>query len=183
MAIIVQMKSTLPVEIEFTIDELREITRWAVLCAHRVLSIYESSVSDDSRPRDAIAAADAFVKTGKRSNALRMAGLAAYKASRETDIPAAREAAQAATQAVGAAYLHPLASALQVKHILGSAAHALCAIEISDQKAAKEFYDWVLSAASVTVGEVLVRFPSAPAGGGRTGEIMREFDSALRTRQ
>ena len=38
---------------------------------------------------------------------------------------------RAAGHAVGAAFLHPLAKATQVKHILGSAAHAARAFELS----------------------------------------------------
>jgi len=176
------MKTAPPNEIELTMDELREISRWAILCANQVISIYESQVPDDLRPRDAIAAADEFVKTGKRSNALRMAGLAAYKASRGVaDNVAASEAALAATQAVGAAYLHPIPSSLQVKHILGSAAHAMSVIEMSTgQEKAEDFYNWALKNSPATVGKVLARFPSAPTGGGRTGEIIRRFDDALR---
>ena len=96
-------------EIQLSIDELREMTSWAIQCAQRALPIFEQYNPDDSRPRDAITAAQEFVKIGKRSNALRMAGLAAYKASRSvvSDI-AASEAALSATQAVGAAYLHPI---------------------------------------------------------------------------
>ena len=167
-------------EMQLSIDELREITHWAVQCALRALPIFEQLAPNDLRPRDAIIAAQEFVKTGKRSNTLRMAGLAAYKASREVkDATAASEAASAATQAVGAAYLHPIMSSLQIKHILGSAAYALHAIEISDQQAAKEFYEWVIINAPATVGSVLARFPAAPVGGGRTGEIIRDLDKQL----
>ena len=168
-------------EIQLSIDELREMTSWAIQCAQRALPIFEQYNPDDSRPRDAITAAQEFVKIGKRSNALRMAGLAAYKASRSvvSDI-AASEAALSATQAVGAAYLHPIPSALQIKHILGAAAHAMRAIEVGDQKAAKAFYNWAIANAPMTVGIVLARFPSAPTGGGRTGEIIRVMDEALR---
>ena len=44
---------------------------------------------------------------------------------------AASDAARAAVAAAGAAHLHPLAKASQVKHILGAAAHAARAFELA----------------------------------------------------
>ncbi len=170
--------------IELSMDELREVARFAAECAARALPVFERHMPDDVRPRDAIQAARHFSQTGKRSNALRASGFAAYKASREAGMPAAAEAALAATQAVGAAYLHPLSSPLQVKHILGAAAHAARAAELDasgDQNVGKEVCDWALQHTPRTVIAVLVRYPAAPAGGGRTGVLLRYLDDALRS--
>lgn len=168
--------------IELTIDELREIAAFAAQCAQRVLPIFEQYVPDDTRPRDAIQAALEFSKTGKRSTALRASGLAAYKAGRQASSEAAREAAQAATQSVGAAYLHPIASALQVKHMLGSAAYAARAAELDagDQTIGEAYCNWAIQHAPVVLAEVLGRYPAAPNGGSRTGELLRKLDIALR---
>ncbi|MEO7716201.1 MAG: putative immunity protein [Capsulimonas sp.] len=172
-------------EIELSIDELREIAGFAVECALRALPIFERYVPDDSRPREAIEAAFAFSKDGKRSNTLRASGLAAFKAGRAVKVnaPAAAEAAQAATQAVGAAFLHPLAKAHQVGHILGSAAYAARAAELEagdNRSVGAECRDWAIEHAHTTVALVLTRYPAAPAGGGRVGELLRELDAALR---
>jgi hypothetical protein len=170
-------------EIELNIDELREIVGFAVECAQRVLPLFKRYMPDDTRPREAIEAALAFSKSGKRSNALRASGLAAFRAAHAVDAPAAKEAAQAATQTIGAAFLHPLAKAHQVRHILGSAAYAARAAELDagdDPNVGAEYCDWAIKHMPATVATVLARYPPAPAGGGRVGELIRELDSALR---
>jgi hypothetical protein len=170
--------------INLSIEELRGIAGFAAECARRVLPIFEQNMPGDTRPREAIEAALAFSKDGKRSNALRASGFAAFKAARETGTPAAAEAAQAATQAIGAAYLHPLASALQVKHILGAAAHAARAAELDagdDRSVGEDNCKWAVRHAPSTVCTVLARYPTTSAGGGRTGELLRNLDTELRS--
>ncbi len=96
---------------------------------------------------------------------------------------AAGEAARAALAAAGAAFLHPLARATQVKHILGSAAHAARAFELAagDDPAVGAAYVAQLGrAAPPLVADVLRRYPAAPPGGGRVGELLRALDAALR---
>ncbi|RBY74711.1 exonuclease SbcC [Blastococcus sp. TF02-09] len=170
-------------EIELSMDELREIAGFAVECACRALLIFERHMPGDNRPREAIEAALAFSQGEKRSNALRACGIAAFKAAGSAATPAAAEAAKAATQTVGAAFLHPLAKAHQVAHILGAAAHAARAAELdadnNSQVGAAE-RDWAIQHAPATVSDILARYPAAPSGGGRTGELLRELDAALR---
>jgi len=170
--------------VELGMDELREVARYAAECAGRALPIFERHRPDDSRPRTAIDAAFAFSESGKRTAALRASGFAAYRAALEATSPAAAEAARAATQAVGAAYLHPLADARQVTHILGAAAHAIRAAELDAGDApdvGAESRDRALGHAPATVAAVLARYPVAPPGGGRTGELLRELDAAIRS--
>jgi len=169
--------------IELNMNELREIAGYAAECACRVLPIFERDRPDDLRPRNAIDAALAFSSGGRRTAALRAIAMAAYKAARETSQPAADQAARAAGAAAAAAYLHPLASADQVKHILGAAAHAARAAELDagdDWSVGAESRDWALQRAPSLVVAVLARYPAAPAGGGRTGELLRDLDAALR---
>lgn len=118
-------------KIELSEHELREIAGYAAACARRALSIFEQSLPADTRPRDAIDAAHAFAGGGQRTGALRQSAWAAYRAAREAASPAAVDAARAASHAAAAAYLHPLASAHQVKHILCAAAHAARAEELT----------------------------------------------------
>lgn len=170
-------------KIELGMHELREIAGFAAECARRVLPIFERDTPDDSRPRDAIDAAFAFSRGGKRTAALRAIAMAAYKAAREASTPDALEAARAASAAAAAAYLHPLASAYQVKHILGAAAHAARAAELDaggDRNVGAESRDWALLHAPSLVAAVLARYPAAPGGGGRVGELIRGLDAALR---
>lgn len=171
--------------IELSREELREVTSYAIACARRVLPLFETAAPGDARPRQAIEAAAAFVESGMRPNSLRTSGLAAYKAAMSLADDVAKEAGQAATQAVGAAYLHPFASALQVKHILGAAAHAARAAELhanGDPAVGEEYCAWAVEHAPQTVRAVLARYPEAAKGGGRTGELMREIDARLRGR-
>ncbi|SED75632.1 hypothetical protein SAMN05216532_5596 [Streptomyces sp. 2231.1] len=189
-------KPTEPDTIELSTEELQEITGFAAECARRVLSIFERSLPDDSRPRDAVEAAQAFADGGRRTQALRTCGWAAYKAAREVtgeaaggvagEVPgkaAAADAARAASHAAAAAYLHPKASAHQVKHILGAAAHAARAEELESgegQGATGQTLEWARHHAPPAVTAVLGRLPAAPPGGGRVGELIRDLDAALR---
>jgi hypothetical protein len=87
--------------------------------------------------------------------------------------------------AAGAAYLHPLADAHQVGHILGAAAHAARAAELmagDDRAVGAEHVERARRRATSGVVEVLGRYPAAPADGGRVGELLRELDRALRDR-
>ncbi|MGQ4511790.1 putative immunity protein [Streptomyces sp. DW26H14] len=170
-------------EIALSGDELREVARYAAACARRVLPVFERNAPGDTRPREALDAAEAFAGGGRRTAALRRHAWAAYKAAGEAASPAALDAARAASHAAGAAYLHPRASAHQVKHILGAAAHAARAEELTTAPAApgaQGVLEWARDHAPAAVVAVLARFPAAPAGGGRVGELMRELDAALR---
>ena len=96
---------------------------------------------------------------------------------------AAGNAARAAMCAASAAYSHPLADAHQVKHILGAAAHAARAVELiagDDRDVGAEHIEHAFRRAIPVVVEVLKRYPAAPPGGGRVGELLRDLDDALR---
>jgi hypothetical protein len=76
-----------------------------------------------------------------------------------------------------------LAKATQVRHILGAAAHAARAFELSaenDSSAGGDCLAHCQMLADATVIEVLRRYPPAPRGSGRVGELMRELDGSLR---
>ncbi|MEU5980072.1 putative immunity protein [Streptomyces sp. NPDC047315] len=170
--------------IELTEDELRQIAGYAADCARRVLSIFERSRPADTRPRDAVAAADAFAAGGRRTGALRQSAWAAHRAAREAESPAAVDAARAASLAAAAAYLHPTASAHQVRHVLGAAAHAARAEELAHEEdcgATVVTLEWARRHAPAAVTAVLDRLPAAPNGGGRVGEFLRDLDATLRT--
>jgi hypothetical protein len=85
--------------------------------------------------------------------------------------------------AASAAYLHPLPDAHQVKHILGAAAHAARAVELAaggDEGVGVEHLARARERCPREVVDVLARFPAAPAGGGRVGQLLRHLDGALR---
>jgi hypothetical protein len=163
-------------EIELSMAELREVTAFAARAASDVLSIFMADRPDDSRPAEAVAAAWEFARGGRRGRALRDTAWGAMRAAKEAGDPAAHAAAMAAMSAAGAAYLHPLAKATQVKHILGSAAYAALASGLSADADVRQ----AAARATPVVIAVLQRFPVAPAGGGRVGELIRQLDQALR---
>jgi hypothetical protein len=171
-------------EIVLSEQDLREVVRYSAGCAFDVLEIFERADPADSRPREAIDAAWAFARGGKRVKALRITACAALKAAGEAGATAAGDAARAAMCAASAAYLHPLANATQVKHILGAAAHAARAAELAagdDPDVGARAIEKARQRATPSVVGVLVRYPAAPAGGGRIGELLRELDRALRS--
>ena len=172
--------------IELSRSELREVARYAVACARPALAIFERERPNDRRPRAAIDAAQAFANGGERTKTLRDSAWAAHRAAqeaRDAGQAAASDAARAAGHAVGAAFLHPVPKATQVKHILGSAAHAARAFELSagdDPTVGLDQIEQCRSLAPAVVVEVLRRYPSAPPGGRRVGDLMRILDALLR---
>lgn len=172
--------------IELSRSELREVAGYAVACAWSALAIFERERPDDRRPRAAIDAAQAFADGAERTRALRDSAWAAHRAAqeaRDAGQAAASDAARAAGHAIGAAFLHPLARATQVKHILGSAAHAARAFELSaggDPTVGADHIAQSRILAHPVVVDVLRRYPVAPLGGGRVGELIRQLDASLR---
>lgn len=170
-------------EFVLSMQDLREVTGYAAACAQDVLAIFEQAHPADARPRDAIGAAWTFARGGERGKALRDTAWAAQKAAGEADTEAAAHAARAAMAAAAAAYLHPLADAHQVKHIVGAAAHAARAAELiagDDRTIGAHHIEQARRRATPGVVDVLRRYPAAPPGGGRVGELLRQLDVALR---
>lgn len=164
-------------------DEIRAITRYAVACAEQTIVVFDRACPDDDRPREALAAARAFADGERRSQRQRVAGPAAHRAGREAPTDAARHAAKAAGDAAAAAYLHPLARASQVRHIIGAGAHAARAAELArgdDPVAAEYIVDAAANRADDIVRDVLGRYPRAPEGRTRVAVLMRRLDSLIR---
>lgn len=172
--------------IELSDVELREVTGYAVACARPALAVFEHARPHDERPRSAIAAAQQFADGAKRSKALRDSAWAAQRAARdarEVGLSAADNAGRAALAAAGAAFLHPLWRATQVKHILGAAAYAGRAFELlagGDLAVGAAYVRETQTFASPVVRDVLRRYPNAPSTGGRVGALIRQLDFMLR---
>ena len=94
----------------------KTLATWAADCTERVLPYFEAKYPGDPRPRDAISALHAWIRTGVfHMSEVRNASLAAHAAARSVEEDdAARSAARAAGQAVATAHvpLHALAAAL-----------------------------------------------------------------------
>lgn len=172
--------------IELRRSELREVTVYAVVCARPALAVFERERPDERCPRAAVDAAQAFADGAERTKALRDSAWVAHRAAqraRDAGQAAASDAARAAAHAVGAAFLHPLATATQVKHILGSAAYAARAFELfvgDDPVVGADHIAQSRVLAHPVVIDVLRRYPVAPRGGGRVGELIRQLDASLR---
>ncbi len=172
---------------ELSGSELREVARYAAACARPALDIFEHERPGDPRPRAAIDAAQAFAEGAERTKALRDSAWAAHRAAqeaRDAGQAAANDAARAALAAAGAAFLHPLAKSTQVKHILGAAAHAARAFELAagdDHAVGARCLAQSAALAHPVVVDVLRRYPTAPGGGGRVGELIRQLDASLRS--
>lgn len=170
-------------DFELTMEELRAVAEYAVACAEPALVIFRREHPEDRRPEAALAAARAFAEGGPRSRLQRTAAVDAFRAGREASTDAARYAALAAGDAAASAYLHPIAKATQVGHILGAAAHAARATELAagDDSVVAEY---VVTAAARRAGpvvqDVLSRYPRAPGGASRVAALMSRLDSMLR---
>lgn len=170
-------------DFELTLDELRAVTAYAADCAEQTVVVADRELPDDPRPRAALAAAREFAAGGRRTNELRRAATDAHRAGREASSEAAGHAATAAGDAAAAAYLHPLAKATQVRHVLGAAAHAARAAELSrgdDPVVAEYVLDAAARRMSPTVRDVLDRYPRLPEGGTRVAVLMHRLDRLLR---
>jgi len=117
---------------DLTMDELRVVTRYVAESAEEVHPFFGDAHPDDPRPRAAIDAAWAFANGARRTKLQRVTSLDAHRAAKEAATVVARLAARAAGDAASAAYLHPIAKAHQVGHILRAAA---CAARIAELNA------------------------------------------------
>ena len=158
---------TLSGDFELTMDELRAVAAYGVACAEPALVLFQKARPDDARPAAALHAARVFAEGAPRSRLQRTAAADAHRAARDAPTEIARHAAGAAGDAAAAAYLHPLAKATQVRHILGSAAHAARAAELArgdDPVVAEYVITAAAKRATPVVLDVLTRYPRAPKG-------------------
>lgn len=170
-------------DFDLTLDELRVVARYAAEAAGDVLPVFEDAHPGDPRPRAAVDAAREFVHGARRTRLQRVTSVDAHRAAREASTDAARLAAQAAGDAAAAAYLHPIAKAHQVGHILRAAANAARIAEITageDPDAADDALKRARRRATPVLVDVLGRYPLAPAGRSRVAHLMSALDASLR---
>lgn len=168
-----------------TTDELRAVARYAADAAAAVLPVFTQACPDDPRPAAALDAARVFVGGAPRTMLQRVTSLDAHRAAAVAPSEAARLAAQAAGDAASAAYLHPIAKAHQVGHILRASANAARIAELAagDDPAAGLAAVEAAAARARTmpvVVDVLRRYPPAPAGRSRQAVLLAALDAALR---
>jgi len=171
-------------DFELGMDELRAVARYAAESAEQVLTIFEAVHPEDTRPRAAIDAAWAFANGAPRTRLQRVTAVDAHRAAASTTDEAAKHAARAAGDAAAAAYLHPLANSTQVGHILGAAAHAVRAAELSegdDPDVGAVRIEQAGQRATPVLITVLRRYPPAAGGKSRAAQLMTALDTSLRT--
>lgn len=170
-------------DFELSMDELRAVAGYAAACAEPALVIFRKAHPDDPRPAAALHAARLFAEGASRSRLQRTAAVAAHRAGSDAATEAAGHAATAAGDAAAAAYLHPVAKATQVRHILGAAAQAARAAELvrgNDPVVAEYVITAAAKRATPTVAAVLARYPRAPSGRTRVSALIQRLDGLLR---
>lgn len=168
-----------------SLESLRAIGSWAADCAERALSVYETYVDSDSRPRAAIEGIRMFAGGGKRTAQLCSLALSAFSAAREADDPAVAAAARTAGLAASSAYTHPPMDVQQTKHIVGPAAYAALALELchaGDPNIGNGEVRWAIEHVTFEVREVLLHMPACKAGISRLDKILYELDEGIRSR-
>jgi rifampin ADP-ribosylating transferase len=147
-----------------------------------VLPLFEAHRPHDSRPREALEAAAAFVGGEPRSRAQRVTAPAAHRAGKESASPVPFHAAMAAGDAAGSSYLHPLADAAQVNHILRASAHTIRAFELSSGATgpAGSSVERCADLATPLLIDVLRRYPRIAPGRNRVSQLVHALDAHLR---
>lgn len=172
-------------DFDLTFDELRIVVRYAAAAADDVLDRFEDACPGDLRPAAALAAAREFIDGARRTTRQRVTARDAHRAASAAPTEVARLAAQAAGDAAAAAYLHPIAKAHQVGHILRAAADAVRIAEIEaddDPAVSAQALRRACARATPELVDVLRRYPSASAGRSRASQLMADLDAVLRRR-
>lgn len=165
---------------DLSMDELREVTRFAVAPVQDALALLDTAT--DPRIAAALDAALRFADGGPRSQLQRTTAMNAHRAAKEASDPVGQHIAAAAGDAAASAYLHPFAKGDQVGHILRSTAHAALAIDAAGLgiEGARAVLDAALRRATPTLLGVLHRYPPFPQGRSRVAQVVCELDLALR---
>ena len=177
------MSSLGSADFKLTLLELRAVARFAGDSAREVLPLFERATPHDVRPRAAIEAAVIFADGAPRTNRQRRAAAGAHRAAAEAADQVSRLAAGSAGDAAAACFLHPLAQATQVGHILRATARAAEAADLDagDQsEAATAVLERAQLRATPVLLDVLRRYPPAVNGRSRTAQIMKTLDTVLR---
>lgn len=170
-------------DFELTMDELRVVARYVAESAQEVLPVFEAAHPNDPRPRAAVDAAWEFANGARRTNLQRVTAIDAHRAAKDATTESGQLAARTAGDAAAAAYLHPIAKATQVGHILRGPASAARVAEFAagnKPEVGDVFIERARNNATQVLVDVLHRYPIAPAGKSRVAHLMSTLDSELR---
>ncbi|WP_336644399.1 putative immunity protein [Microbacterium sp. USHLN186] len=97
----------LPDDDDLTLSEedRRELVQWTVACAERMLPLFLAERPHDSRPREALDAAQAFMRGELGIDEVRELSFACHAAARESIDPGAVAAARVCGQAAAVAHM------------------------------------------------------------------------------
>lgn len=170
-------------DFELTMTELRTVARYVVASAEEVLPHFEDTHPQDRRPRAAIDAAWEFIDGSARTNLQRVASLDAHRAARAATTEIAKLAARCAGDAASAAYLHPIAKATQLGHVLRAPASAARITELlanGDLEVGAHEIERAAGRASSLLIDVVTRYPRVAKGTSRVSRLMSDLDARLR---
>lgn len=83
----------------------RELVEWTVACAERMLPLFLAERPDDARPREALEAAQAFMRGDLGIEEVRERSFGSHAAAREASDPSAVAAARVCGQAAAVAHM------------------------------------------------------------------------------
>lgn len=172
-------------DFELTGEDLRAVAAYVLASAGPVLPLFEREHPDDPRPRAALDAARLFVDGAARSRLQRVTSLDAHRAAREASSEVAWLVARSAGDAASAAYLHPIARATQVGHVLRGPASVARVLELEagdDRTVGDRAVEESATAASATVVDVLRRYPRPTEAANRVSRLLVRLDALLRVR-
>ena len=170
-------------DFELTHDELRIVARYVTESAQDVLPVFEDASPGDPRPGAALDAARKFINGARRTKLQRVTSMDAHRAAKEAPTEASRLAAQAAGDAASVVFLHPIAKASQVGHILRAAANAARIAEIEggdDPAVGDKMIEQARDRATRVLIDILHRYPLAQTGMSRAAQLMTALDASLR---
>lgn len=97
----------LPDDDDLTLSEhdRRQLVEWTVACAERMLPLFLAERPDDLRPREALDAAQAFMRGEMAIDDVRQRAFACHAAARDANDPSAIAAARVCGQAAAVAHM------------------------------------------------------------------------------
>jgi hypothetical protein len=92
-------------DLQLSETDRRELVHWTIACAERMLPLFLAERPDDERPREALDAAQAFMRGEMDIDAVREKAFACHAAAREASDPSALAAARVCGQAAAVAHM------------------------------------------------------------------------------
>ncbi|SJN40335.1 hypothetical protein FM104_10935 [Microbacterium esteraromaticum] len=92
-------------DLTLSVHDRRALVEWTIACAERLLPMFLAERPDDERPREALDAAQAFMRGELSIDAVREKAFACHAAARAAEDPSALAAARVCGQAAAVAHM------------------------------------------------------------------------------